>query len=60
MLIDAYSEPFPCSSAQAMLWVSSAVKQHAATVLLTGDGGDDVYLGYPFLQLRVDGEDCRG
>ncbi len=45
-LTDAYSEPFPCSSAQAMLWVSSAVKKHA-TVLLTGDGGDDVYLGYP-------------
>lgn len=45
-LTDAYSEPFPCSSAQAMLWVSGAVKKHA-TVLLTGDGGDDVYLGYP-------------
>ncbi len=51
-LIDAYSEPFPCSSAQAMLWVSSAVKQHA-TVLLTGDGGDDVYLGYPFFNYAL-------
>ena len=49
-LIDAYSEPFPCSSAQAMLWVSETVKQHAATVLLTGDGGDDVFLGYPFFK----------
>ncbi len=46
---DAFSEPFSCSSAQAMLWVSRLVKP-AATVLLTGDGGDDVYLGYPFFR----------
>jgi len=51
-LTDAYSEPFPCSSAQAMLWVCSAVKKNA-TVLLTGDGGDDVYLGYPFFNYAV-------
>ncbi len=51
-LTDAYSEPFPCSSAQAMLWVCSAVKKNA-TVLLTGDGGDDVYLGYPFFNYAL-------
>ncbi|MBV8455656.1 MAG: asparagine synthase (glutamine-hydrolyzing) [Acetobacteraceae bacterium] len=51
-LTDAYSEPFPCSSAQAMLWVSSAVKKRA-TVLLTGDGGDDVYLGYPLFNYAL-------
>lgn len=46
---DAFSEPFSCTSAQAMLWVSCAVKRRA-TVLLTGDGGDDVFLGYPFFR----------
>jgi asparagine synthase (glutamine-hydrolysing) len=46
-LISAYGEPFACSSALGMLRVSRAVKP-MATVLLTGDGGDDVYLGYPF------------
>jgi asparagine synthase (glutamine-hydrolysing) len=43
----AYDEPFACPSALAMLRVSRAVKPHA-TVLLTGDGGDDVFLGYDF------------
>jgi asparagine synthase (glutamine-hydrolysing) len=46
-LINAYGEPFGCSSALAMLQVSKAVKEKA-TVLLTGDGGDDVYLGYTY------------
>ena len=43
----AFGEPFACQSALAMLRVSRAVKPYA-TVLLTGDGGDDVFLGYPF------------
>lgn len=42
----AYGEPFACASALGMLRVSKAVKQEA-TVLLTGDGGDDIFLGYP-------------
>ena len=41
----AYGEPFACSSALGMLSVCGAVKEKAA-VLLTGDGGDDVFLGY--------------
>jgi asparagine synthase (glutamine-hydrolysing) len=45
-LIDAYGEPFPCASALGMLRVSKAIKP-SATVLLTGDGGDDCFLGYP-------------
>ena len=45
-LAEAYGEPFACASALGMLRVSKAVKQQA-TVLLTGDGGDDIFLGYP-------------
>jgi asparagine synthase (glutamine-hydrolysing) len=45
-LLRAYPEPFACSSALGMLRVSRAVEGEA-TVLLTGDGGDDVFLGYP-------------
>jgi len=45
-LISAYAEPFACASALGMLRVSKAVAS-SATVLLTGDGGDDVFLGYP-------------
>ncbi len=46
-LTSAYSEPFTCTSALGMLQVSAAVRPHAK-VLLTGDGGDDFFLGYPY------------
>lgn len=45
-LATSYAEPFACASALGMLRVSQAVAGEA-TVLLTGDGGDDVFLGYP-------------
>jgi asparagine synthase (glutamine-hydrolysing) len=45
-LISAYGEPFACASAIGMLRLSEAIKPQA-TVLLTGDGGDDIFLGYP-------------
>lgn len=45
-LTSAYGEPFACASALGMLSVSQLVRG-SAKVLLTGDGGDDVFLGYP-------------
>jgi asparagine synthase (glutamine-hydrolysing) len=45
-LLAAYGEPFACASALGVLRVSRAIKP-SATVLLTGEGGDDVFLGYP-------------
>ncbi|HEX6047717.1 MAG TPA: asparagine synthase C-terminal domain-containing protein, partial [Gemmatimonadaceae bacterium] len=46
-LVSAYGEPFGCDSALGMLRVSEAVAGAGTKVLLTGDGGDDVFLGYP-------------
>ena len=43
----AYAEPFACSSALGMLRLSRAIAGTPAKVFLTGDGGDDLFLGYP-------------
>ncbi|CDM66253.1 asparagine synthase (glutamine-hydrolyzing) [Pyrinomonas methylaliphatogenes] len=45
-LTEAFSEPFSAASALGMLRISRAFAE-SATVMLTGDGGDDVFLGYP-------------
>ena len=46
-LAAAFAEPFACSSALGMLRLSRAIATTSARVVLTGDGGDDVFLGYP-------------
>jgi asparagine synthase (glutamine-hydrolysing) len=46
---EIFSEPFASQSALGMSAVSRAIGCHAK-VLLTGDGGDDVFLGYPFFR----------
>lgn len=46
-LITAYAEPFAVESAFGLLRVSEVIRRSAVKVLLTGDGGDDVFLGYP-------------
>lgn len=42
----AFGEPFACASALGMLALSKVIRTEA-TVVLTGDGGDDIFLGYP-------------
>jgi asparagine synthase (glutamine-hydrolysing) len=45
-LVSAFGEPFACASALGMLRLSRAIAHSPAKVLLTGDGGDDAFLGY--------------
>ncbi len=45
-LTRAFGEPFACASALGLLAISREIRRDA-TVLITGDGGDDVFLGYP-------------
>lgn len=45
-LARAFAEPFACTSALGVLQISRHVKGRV-TVVLTGDGGDDAFLGYP-------------
>ncbi len=51
-LVSLFDEPFGDSSAFPTLQVSALAKQHM-TVVLTGDGGDEVFGGYPHYQNRL-------
>jgi asparagine synthase (glutamine-hydrolysing) len=52
-LLDVYSEPFACTSSIAVIALCKRIKPYAS-VVLTGDGGDDVFLGYPrFRNLQI-------
>lgn len=46
-LTTAFAEPFATQSALGLLRVSQAIREAGIKVVLTGDGGDDVFLGYP-------------
>lgn len=57
-LIQQFSEPLGDSSAIGMYIVSKAVKEQA-TVLLTGDGGDEMFAGYNSIKLAADLKTAR-
>jgi asparagine synthase (glutamine-hydrolysing) len=58
-LVDHHGDPFADSSSLAVLRLSREIRRHV-TVALSGDGGDEVFAGYPrFAQLRLLGSLAR-
>lgn len=51
-LVDAYDEPFADSSALPSLLLNKITKQYV-TVALSGDGGDESFIGYPYFDSLV-------
>jgi len=53
LLVDHHGDPFSDSSSLAVYRLSREMRRHV-TVALSGDGGDEVFAGYPrFAQLRA-------
>jgi asparagine synthase (glutamine-hydrolysing) len=53
VLVDHHGDPFADSSSLAVLRLSREMRRHVK-VALSGDGGDEVFAGYPrFAQLRM-------
>jgi asparagine synthase (glutamine-hydrolysing) len=58
-LVDHHGDPFADSSSLNVLRLSREMRRHV-TVALSGDGGDEVFAGYPrFAQLRAIGALAR-
>ncbi|RIL04486.1 MAG: asparagine synthase (glutamine-hydrolyzing) [Proteobacteria bacterium] len=59
LLVDHHGDPFADSSSLAVLRIAREMRREV-TVALSGDGGDEVFAGYPrFAQLRMLGAVAR-
>lgn len=45
-LVETFDEPFADESALATIWLANAAREAGTPVVLTGDGGDEVFGGY--------------